>query len=152
MKLFIDRSFNKLKLMTLSLFLLGSSNVSIAESDNAHVISSVMQKNLPKPTIKPIVLALINLEDIMPDCQQQVTRAKIKSVQHSESGITTESITFDWLKSSLTVATHLGNSAVLSLDELIDATKFLKTGNTYLIHFQVCETSQERSLVNIYAI
>lgn len=127
--------------------------VAFAASDNARVISSPIQKSTTKGgEAKSTVIALINLEEVMPDCQQQVARAKIKSIQYSESGITTESITFTWSKSTLTIPTLMGDNSVLSLDDLIDASKFIKTGNTYFIHFQVCQGRQERSLINIYAI
>ncbi len=148
-----------LKLLALGAFLLSAPSLTIAASDSARVISTHVEKTPNKqstsgkvaPAISS-VLGLINLEEVMPDCQQQVAKARIKSVQRSESGITTESITFNLSNANVTLATHMSDNPVLTLDDLVDATKFIKVGNTYFIHFQTCEQTQERSLINIYAI
>ncbi|MFD1121402.1 hypothetical protein ACFQ2T_02720 [Methylophilus flavus] len=150
---------DRLKLLALGAFLLSASSFSTAASDSARIISTPVEKNaIKQPTSgkvtpnKSSVVGLINLEEVMPDCQQQVSKAKIKSVQRSESGITTESITFSLANGNVTLATHMSDNPVLTLDDLMDATKFIKVGNTYFIHFQICEQTQERSLINIYAI
>jgi hypothetical protein len=158
MKFSLDLPRDRLKLLALGAFLLCASSLSIAASDSARVISTHVERNAKQSTSgkiapdKSSVVGLINLEEVMPDCQQLVAKAKIKSVQRSESGITTESITFSWSNANVTIPTHMSDNPVLTLDDLVDATKFIKVGNTYFIHFQTCEQSQERSLINIYAI
>ena len=91
--------------------------VSYAASDSALVISAPIEKTTNKPAAsgkllpeKSAVLALINLEEVMPDCYQQVGKAKIKSVQRTESGVTTESITFSVANSHLTLPTHMNDN------------------------------------------
>jgi hypothetical protein len=138
--------------------------LSSAASDSARVISTQSDRAASKPVAsgkaapekatpeKATIVALINLEEVLPECQQQVAKVKIKSVQRSESGITTESITFSWSNSTVTIATHMTDNPVLTLDDLQDATRFIKVGNTYFIHFQTCEHTQERSLINMYAL
>ncbi|MGQ2964811.1 hypothetical protein [Methylophilus sp.] len=154
----------RLKLVALCISLLATPGLSIAASDSARVISTQPEKAVSRPAAsskaapdkatpeKANVLALINLEEVMPDCQQQVAKVKIKSVQRSESGITTESITFSWSNSNVTLPTHMSDNPVLTLDDLLDATRFIKVGSSYFIHFQTCEHTQERSLINIYAL
>jgi hypothetical protein len=148
----------RLKLFALCVSLLVPVLASAA-SDSARVISTQPDRAASKPAAsgkaapeKAVVVALINLEEVLPECQQQVAKVKIKSVQRSESGITTESITFSWSNSTVTIATHMTDNPVLTLDDLQDATRFIKAGNTYFIHFQTCEHSQERSLINMYAL
>lgn len=148
-----------LKLFILGMFVFNTPTASQAASDSARVITTHTEKSANKQaasgkvaTDKSAVVALINLEEVMPDCQQQVAKAKIKSVQRSESGITTESITFSWSNANVTIPTHMSDNPVLTLDDLVDATKFIKVGNTYFIHFQTCELTQEKSLINIYAL
>lgn len=150
---------HRLKVFALCLSLLSAATLSTAASaasDSARVISTHVEKIAGKPAKtaadKAAVVALINLEEVMPDCQQQIAKAKIKSVQRSESGITTESITFSVANAHVTIPTHMTDNPVLTLDDLVDATKFIKVGQTYFIHFQTCEQTQERSLINIYAI
>lgn len=143
----------------LSVSMLSESGVSYAASDSAKVISTTIEKTVNKPAIsgkargeKSTLVALINLEEVMPDCHQQVAKAKIKSIQRSESGITTEHITFSMASTILTLPTRMSDNPVLSLDDLMAATQFLKVGNSYFIHYQTCEHTQERSLINIYAM
>lgn len=150
---------NMLKIFAIGVILLNTSMLSQAASDSARVISSHAGKHAGKQSTlskvsaeKLSVVALINLEEVMPDCQQQVARTKIKSVQRSESGMTTESITFSWSNATITIPTYMGDNPVLTLDDLIAATKFIQVGNTYFIHFQTCNHTQEKSLINIYAI
>lgn len=149
----------RLKLLALCVSLLATPGLSIAASDSARVISTQPEKAASKPAAsskatpeKANVVALINLEEVLPDCQQQVAKVKIKSVQRSESGITTESITFSWSNSNVTLPTHMSDNPVLTLDDLQDATRFIKVGSSYFIHFQTCEHTQERSLINMYAL
>jgi hypothetical protein len=148
-----------LTLFALCVSLLATPGLASAASDSARVISTQSERSASKPLAsgkaapeKAVVVALINLEEVLPECQQQVAKVKIKSVQRSESGITTESITFSWSNSTVTIATHMTDNPVLTLDDLQDATRFIKAGNTYFIHFQTCEHSQERSLINMYAL
>ncbi|MGP1718049.1 MAG: hypothetical protein ACTS9Y_12790 [Methylophilus sp.] len=147
---------HRLKRFALCLSLLSVATLTTAASDSARVISTHVEKMTGKPAKtaadKSSVIALINLEEVMPDCQQQIAKTKIKSVQRSESGITTESITFSLSNATITIPTHMGDNPILTLDDLVDATKFIRVGQTYFIHFQTCEHTQERSLINIYAI
>lgn len=159
MPLALSLRHNRLKIFAIGVILLNTQMLSQAASDSARLIISPVGKHAGKQSAlnkisaeKPSVIALINLEEVMPDCQQQVGRAKIKSVQRSESGMTTESITFSWPDTIITIPTYMGDNPVLTLDDLIEATKFIKVGYTYFIHFQTCEHMQEKSLINIYAI
>jgi hypothetical protein len=153
----------RLKLFALCVSLMAIPGLAGAASDSARVISIQPEKAASKAAAngkavpdkspdKSIVIALINLEEVLPDCQQQVAKVKIKSVQRSESGITTESITFTWTNGTITIPTHMTDNPVLTLDDLQDATRFIKVGNSYFIHFQTCEQTQERSLINLYAL
>lgn len=127
----------------------------LASSDSAKVISRGMNevdaKRLAKSASKPPVIALVNMDEVSPDCQQQVTTARIKTVAYSESGMTPERIKFDWQGNALDVATNVGENAVLSLEEIQAAHQFIRVGKQYLIHFQLCADGQQRSLINLYA-
>jgi hypothetical protein len=149
----------RLTLFALCASLLATPGLAGAASDSARVITTQPEKAASRPATsgkaapeKANVVALINLEEVLPDCQQQVAKVKIKSVQRSESGITTESITFSGSNGNITLPTHMSDNPVLTLDDLQDATRFIKVGNSYFIHFQSCEHTQERSLINIYAL
>ncbi|MFD0928557.1 hypothetical protein ACFQ1T_02070 [Methylophilus glucosoxydans] len=126
----------------------------LASSDSAKVISAMTvteDKHGSKSTSKPAVIALVNLDEVSPDCQQQVTMARIKTVAYSESGMTPEKIKFDWQGNALDVATNVGENPVLTLEEIQAAHQFIRVGKQYLIHFQLCSDGQQRSLINLYA-
>jgi hypothetical protein len=126
----------------------------LASSDSAKVISAMTvteDKHGSKFTSKPAVIALVNLDEVSPDCQQQVTMARIKTVAYSESGMTPEKIKFDWQGNALDVATNVGENPVLTLEEIQAAHQFIRVGKQYLIHFQLCSDGQQRSLINLYA-
>lgn len=126
-----------------------------ASSDSAKVISRGVNeadaKRPAKSASKPPVIALVNMDEVSPDCQQQVTTARIKTVAYSESGMTPETIKFDWQGNALDVATNVGENPVLSLEEIQAAHQFIRVGKQYLIHFQLCAEGQQRSLINLYA-
>ncbi|WP_228518916.1 hypothetical protein [Methylophilus sp. 13] len=126
----------------------------LASSDSAKVISAMTvteDKHGSKSTSKPAVIALVNLDEVSPDCQQQVTMARIKTVAYSESGMTPEKIKFDWQGNALDVATNVGENPILTLEEIQAAHQFIRVGKQYLIHFQLCSDGQQRSLINLYA-
>lgn len=120
-----------------------------AASDNAKIISIVPQKNA-SPVVKPGVVALLNMDEVLPDCQQQIAVAKVKTVAYSESGITPEKISVDWQGARLEIATNVGENPVLTLEEIYAAHQFIKVGKRYLIHFQSCGEGRIYSLINMY--
>ena len=92
------------------------------------------------------------MDEVLPDCQQQVTVTTVKTVAYSESGMTPEKIGVDWRGRQLDIATNVGENPVLSLEEIQAAHQFIKIGKRYLIHFQSCgDGSGQRSLINMYA-
>lgn len=123
----------------------------LAASDSAKVISTPVQKNINKTEIRSRVIALLNMDEVLPDCQQQVTMAKVKTVLYSESGLTPEKIEVDWQGSKFDIVTNVGENPVLSLDEIQAAHQFIKVGKRYLIHFQLCGDGNQHSLINMYA-
>lgn len=141
-------------LWVLALGLLASpvlSTPALAASDSAKVISTPVQKNISKADLKPRVIALLNMDEVLPDCQQQVALAKVKTVLYSESGITPEKIEVDWQGGKFGIATNVGENPVLSLDEIQAANQFIRVGKRYLIHFQLCGDGSQHSLINMYA-
>jgi len=123
-----------------------------AASDSAKVILAPPHKTGSKAEARPAVIALVSMDEVLPDCQQQVTVTKVKTVAYSESGITPEKIGVDWLGSKLDIATNVGENPVLSLEEIQAANQFIKVGKRYLIHFQLCgDGGVQRSLINMYA-
>lgn len=123
----------------------------LAASDSAKVISTPVQKNINKTETRQKVIALLNMDEVLPDCQQQVTMAKVKTVLYSESGMTPEKFEVDWRGSKFDIATNVGENPVLSLEEIQAAHQFIKVGKRYLIHFQLCGDGSQHSLINMYA-
>ncbi len=121
-----------------------------AASDSAKVISTPVT-GANKADTKARVIALLNMDEVLIDCQQQVTMAKVKTVQYSQSGMTPEKIEVDWQGSKFDIATNVGENPVLSLDEIQAANQFIKVGKRYLIHFQLCGDGSQHSLINMYA-
>ena len=122
----------------------------LAASDSAKVIHAPLPGS--KAAAKPAVIALVSMDEVLPDCQQQVTVTTVKTVAYSESGMTPEKIGVDWLGRKLDIATNVGENPVLSLEEIQAAHQFIKIGKRYLIHFQSCgDGSGQRSLINMYA-
>jgi len=121
-----------------------------AASDSAKVIHAAVQKH-GRVDAKPTVIALVSMDEVLPDCQQQVTVTKVKTVAYSESGMTPEKIGVDWLGVKLDIATNVGENPVLSLEEIQAANQFIQVGKRYLIHFQLCAEGSQRSLINMYA-
>jgi hypothetical protein len=138
----------QLGLLALALFMPAAV---LAASDSAKVISSPVQKSMNKAETRSKVIALLNMDEVLPDCQQQVTMAKVKTVGYSESGLTPEKIGVDWQGSKFDIATNVGENPVLSLDEIQAANQFIKVGKRYLIHFQLCGDGSQHSLINMYA-
>lgn len=129
-----------------------SSSLAAAASDSAKVIHASLHKPGSKAETKSAVIALVSMDEVLPDCQQQVTVTKVKTVAYSESGITPQSIGVDWLGRKLDIATNVGENPVLSLEEIQAANQFIKIGKRYLIHFQLCgDGGSQRSLINMYA-
>lgn len=122
-----------------------------ASSDSAKVISTPLQKNINKAETRQKVVALLNMDEVLPDCQQQVTMAKVKTVLYSESGLTPEKFEVDWRGSKFHIATNVGENPVLSMEEIQAAHQFIKVGKRYLIHFQLCGDGSQHSLINMYA-
>lgn len=127
-----------------------SSTAAQASSDSAKVISTPVQ-GANKVETKARVIALLNMDEVLVDCQQQVTMAKVKTVRYSQSGLTPEKIEVDWQGSKFDIATNVGENPVLSLDEIQAANQFIKVGKRYLIHFQRCGDGSQHSLINMYA-
>lgn len=123
----------------------------MAASDSAKVISTPVQKSINKAETRQKVVALLNMDEVLPDCQQQVTMAKVKTVLYSESGLTPEKFEVDWRGSKFDIATNVGENPVLSLEEIQAAHQFIKVGKRYLIHFQLCGDGSQHSLINMYA-
>ena len=121
-----------------------------AASDSAKVISTP-SAGPHKTEAKSKVVALLNMDEVLLDCQQQVTMAKVKTVLYSQSGITPEKIEVDWQGSKFDIATNVGENPVLSLEEIQAANQFIKVGKRYLIHFQLCGDGSQHSLINMYA-
>jgi len=122
----------------------------LASSDSAKVIHAPPPGS--KAEAKPAVIALVSMDEVLPDCQQQVTVTTVKTVAYSESGMTPEKIGVDWLGRKLDIATNVGENPVLSLEEIQAAHQFIKVGKRYLIHFQLCgDGGAQRSLINMYA-
>jgi hypothetical protein len=129
-----------------------SPSLAAAASDNAKVIHTPLHKPGSKAEAKSAVIALVSMDEVLPDCQQQVTVTKVKTVAYSESGITPQSIGVDWLGRKLDIATNVGENPVLTLEEIQAANQFIKIGKRYLIHFQLCgNDGSQRSLINMYA-
>lgn len=129
-------------------FMLAFGSTVWASSDNAKVISSIEMKS--KMSAKATVVALINMDEVLPDCHQQVTKAKIKGVIYSESGMTPEKIRFDWQGNSVELPTNINENPILSLEDIHAANQFIQVGKRYLIHFQLCRDGLQRSLINMY--
>jgi len=126
--------------------------VAQAASDSAKVISAPVPHNsVNKAEIKSRVVALLNMDEVLLDCQQQVTMAKVKTVLYSQSGLTPEKIEVDWQGGKFDIATNVGENPVLSLEEIQAANQFIKVGKRYLIHFQLCGDGSQHSLINMYA-
>lgn len=124
--------------------------VAQAASDSAKIISTPVQ-GANKVETKARVIALLNMDEVLLDCQQQVTMAKVKTVLYSQSGMTPEKIEVDWQGSKVDITTNVGENPVLSLDEIQAANQFIKVGKRYLIHFQLCGDGSQHSLINMYA-
>ncbi len=122
-----------------------------AASDSAKVISSTSHHGLTTANAKPIVVALLNMDEILPECQQHIIKTTIQGVHYSESGISIDSIRFNWFGTKLEVPTNIGEDAIFTIDDIRNANKFIQVGKGYLIHFQQCGNGSRRSLVNIYA-
>lgn len=138
----------QLGLLILALFM---PTAVLAASDSAKVISAPVQKSMNKAETRSKVIALLNMDEVLPDCQQQVTMTKVKTVLYSESGLTPEKIGVDWQGGKFDIATNVGENPVLSLDEIQAANQFIKVGKRYLIHFQLCGDGSQHSLINMYA-
>lgn len=132
------------------LFSLHISTHVLAASDEAKVISSTSQNGLMPANAKSIVIALLNMDEILPECQQHVIKTNIQSVHYSESGISIDSIRFNWLGTKIDVATNIGEEAIFTIDDIRNANKFIQVGKAYLIHFQQCGNGSQRSLINMY--
>lgn len=128
-----------------------SSPVAQAASDSAKVITTPVPHSANKADARSRVIALLNMDEVLLDCQQQVTMAKVKTVLYSQSGLTPEKIEVDWQGGKFDIATNVGENPVLSLDEIQAANQFIKVGKRYLIHFQLCGDGSQHSLINMYA-
>lgn len=120
-------------------------------SDGAKVICSSPQAALNKAGVKPEVIALMSMDEVLPDCTQHVTQAKIKHVAYSESGISLQSMNFKWHETDTTVLTNIGENAALTIDEIRSASQFIQVGKSYLMHFQLCQGASP-SLISMYTL
>lgn len=121
-----------------------------ASSDSAKVICSSPQTGVNKIT-KPNVIALMSMDEVLPDCTQHVVHAKVQNVGYSESGISLQSVNFKWHEADTTVLTNIGENAALTIDDIRSASQFIQVGKNYLVHFQLCEGTPP-SLINMYAL
>ncbi len=122
-----------------------------ASSDSAKVICSSPQASLNKNSTKNNVIALMSMDEVLPDCTQHVAHAKIQNVGLSESGISLQSVQFKWQEADTTVLTNIGENAVFTIDDIRSASQFIQVGKNYLVHFQLCEGTPP-SLINMYAL
>ncbi|HSH85967.1 MAG TPA: hypothetical protein VK958_01835 [Methylophilus sp.] len=142
--------FNKtwITLCQVALFsLLMNPLFSHASSDGAKVICTSPQTGLNKAG----VIALMSMDEVLPDCTQHVTQAKIKNVAYSESGISLQSVNFKWHEVDTIVMTNIGENAALTIDEIKSASQFIQVGKSYLMHFQLCEGTSP-SLISMYVL
>lgn len=110
-----------------------------------------MGESKPGGETKPVVVALVNMDEISPDCAQQVAKTRVHAVYYSESGVTPERIRLESPGATFDILTNVGENPVLSLEDIHAARAFIKVGQRYLVHFQHCGDHQPRSLVNMYA-
>ncbi|MEZ0209675.1 MAG: hypothetical protein ACAH08_01895 [Methylophilus sp.] len=127
------------------------STQALAASDSAKVIRSTLQHDFTKANAKPVMMiALVNMDEILPECQQYVIKTNIQGVRYSESSISIDSIHFSWSGAKLDVHTNIGEEAIFTIDDIRSANKLIQVGKSYLIHFQQCGDASRRSLINLY--
>lgn len=101
-------------------------------------------------TSNSYVVGLVNMDNIMSDCNQMVGTIKIENYQFSESGLTLQQFSFRDNKNNLfSVPTNI---AELSKFDVEKANSIFKIGEKYLAHIQFCGSGGYGSLVNIYDI
>ncbi len=97
---------------------------------------------------REIVVALVNMDGIMDDCEQKVGIIKPEGVQFSRSGNTLESIRFtDENGAQWSVPTNIGE---LSNAARSEANSFIKVGKTYYSHIQICGSGGFANLISLY--
>lgn len=148
MKTFTDNPMTLWRILVLSVSL--TPLFSDASSDSAKVICSSQQAGLNKSNNKTNVIGLMSMDEVLTECTQHVTHAKIQNVAYSESGISLQSVHFKWREADTTVLTNIGEHAVLTIDDIRNASQFIQVGKSYLIHFQLCEGTPP-SLISMYA-
>lgn len=122
-----------------------------AASDSAKIIQSGLWPTDGKALSRPKVVALLNMDEVMPDCQQRIAMVKVTRVAYSASGITPEKMEVRWSGRSLKIDTNIGENPILTLEEIYAAHAFIQVGKRYLVHFQSCAEGTQRSLINLYA-
>ncbi len=99
-------------------------------------------------TSNSYVVGLVNMDNIMSDCNQMVGTIKIENYQFSESGLTLQQFSFRDNKNNLfSVPTNI---AELSKFDVEKANSIFKIGDKYLAHVQFCGSGGYGSLINIY--
>ncbi|HCW16867.1 hypothetical protein [Achromobacter sp.] len=98
---------------------------------------------------RAIVSGLVNMDEIFDGCGQRVGRIKVGGIQFSPSGNTLESFWFvDKNGAQWSVPTNI--SALASTADQAKARSFIKVGQSYWAHVQLCGTGAFASLISLY--
>ncbi len=58
------------------------------------------------------------MDEVLPECQQQVMKATIVGVHYSESGISIDSIRINRVGNELDIPTNIGEEAIFTIDDI----------------------------------
>ncbi len=135
-----------------AVFLLSSqwSNACFAQVIQPAVITAY--KTTTNGKSRSYVSGIINLDQTFTEpgsgCEQWIGTVKVSGVQFSSSGTTIEQFRFkDKRDNLISVPTNFKN---LSNAERGVANSFIREGQTYFAHIQICGSGGFASLVNIY--
>ncbi|KQT37899.1 hypothetical protein [Methylophilus sp. Leaf414] len=118
MKLFHQRPIDVCMVFFVFLFPVHHSIYAQAAIDSANVISSISQNGLTTANAKPAIVVLLNMDEVLPECQQQVMKATIVGVHYSESGISIDSIRINSVGNELDIPTNIGEEAIFTIDDI----------------------------------